>query len=56
MADTTNSVGEIISGTKVIIKNKDVIYDVGEVHTGKATLYLRNKEIGTFPLSEIVPV
>ena len=48
---TTNSVGNIISGSKVyIIGNDTKLYDVGEICKGMARLYLNNKYTITIPI------
>ena len=48
---TTNSVGNIISGSKVyIIGNDTKLYDVGEIRKGMAKLYLNNRYVVTMPI------
>lgn len=48
---TTNSIGKIVSGSKVnIIGNNTKVYDVGEIRKGMARLYLNNKYTITIPI------
>lgn len=54
MAVTSNSRGETVSGSKVKIKNCDVIYDVGEVTTTTAVLYKNGKLVGKFPIADLI--
>lgn len=53
MVVTANSRGEIVPGSKVMIKTEDVVYDVGEVKGNIVTLYKENKFIGKIPIEKL---
>lgn len=50
---TTNSKGEIVPGSYVIIKSKELVYEVGQIKQGFAELKLHNKVIGKFPIDQL---
>lgn len=50
---TTNSKGEIVPGSYVIIKSKELVYEVGQIKQGLAELKLHNKVIGKFPIDQL---
>lgn len=54
MAVTSNSRGEIVSGSKVKIKSSSSVYDVGEVTTTVAILYKNGKLVGKFPIADLI--
>lgn len=53
---TTNSMGVIVSGSKVKIIGKDKVYDVGEIRHGNAKLYSNNIYIITMPIERLMAV
>ena len=53
---TTNSVGAIVSGSKVKIIGKDKVYDVGEIRHGNAKLYSDNVYIITMSIENLKAV
>lgn len=53
---TTNSVGTIVSGSKVQIIGNDKIYDVGEISHNTARLYSNSVYIITMPIENLKAV
>lgn len=58
---TTNGNGEIVSGSKARVINKDktisaMVFDVGEISRGEAKLYYRNIYIMTISTKNLIPL
>lgn len=50
---TTNSKGQIVSGSRVRVPGNTIIFDVGEVNNEKACLYLNGQKIKEMPIKEL---
>ena len=58
---TTNGNGDIVSGSKARVINKDetisdMVFDVGEISRGKARLYYKNIYIMTVSIKNLIPL
>ena len=58
---TTNGNGDIVSGSKARVINKDetisdMVFDVGEISRGKARLYYKNIYIMTVLIKNLIPL
>lgn len=52
-AKTSNSLNQIVPGSKVKVKDSSLVFDVGEVCSNKAHLYLNNKEVAIMLIAEL---
>ena len=53
--ETANSIGEIVSGSKVYIDGDNTkVYDVGEVYNRMAKLYIDNTYIVTISIDNLI--
>ena len=50
---TGNSLGHIVTGSKVVRHDGEKIYDVGEIIEDQASLYFNNKLIGWFSIYQL---
>lgn len=48
---TGNSLGHIVTGSKVVRHGHGNVYDIGEIVEDQASLYFNNKIVGWFPIA-----